>query len=119
MISIMLAFFITNLTGNQSPWNTSIANIGGNPGNAPNIITQNLPWMFPALLLVLALATDYLLTMKSQVSAEINFVVATLAYTMISYGAVSGGLETSGYFFLFEFIFLISLFVTILFASRR
>src|SRR5271157_2910957 len=109
-------FIITNLTANQLPWNT---NMSTNLLYMPNIIIQNMPWFFPLITLVLLFITDYIFGLKRGVETKTNFFAVALVYTMLSYLEVAGGLTTSGYFYLFEFIMLIVLFVMTLFASRE
>lgn len=85
----------------------------------PNIIIQNLPWFFPLITLVLLFITDYIFGLKRGIDTKTNFFAVALVYTMLSYLEVAGSLTTSGYFYLFEFVMLISLFVMTLFASRE
>ncbi len=114
--SIILSIFITNLTGNTLPYNTTIP--GNNPMNFPTLVTQNIGWFVPLLMIFGVLAIDYLLAIRQNFDIKTNFVVATLVYSMISYAAVSGGLMSTAYFFFFEFLFLMALFAVSLFGRR-
>lgn len=108
--------FITNLSVNATPWNVTIS---GNLTQAPNIITQNIPWFWPAITLMLMLMTDYIIGIKRGVDLKNNFITVAIAYTMVSYIEVAGSLSTSNYFYIFEMLLLISLTVMSLWKKEN
>ncbi|MEM4066535.1 MAG: hypothetical protein QXV17_06725 [Candidatus Micrarchaeaceae archaeon] len=115
MIEIMLAFFITNLTNSSLPYNTTF---NPNPLYLPNIITQNIPWFFPLITILAFIITDYVLTVKN--AATRTMLLGTLlAYTIVAYVEVAGGLTSSAYYFVFVFGFLLMLFITVLFSQEQ
>ena len=114
--TIMLSFIITNLSNSSLPYNTTFS---PNPANLPDIITQNFPWFFPLITLFALLITDYILATKTQQDTRTLTLGTAFAYTMATYIEVTGGLTNSVWFFTFEFIFLLALFVVQLFASRE
>ena len=106
--------FIQNLSANALPWNTTISS---NLTLSPTIITQNIPWFWACITLVLLLMTDYIMGIKKGVDLKSNFVVCAIVYTMLSYMEVLGRLTSSNYFFIFEFIMLIALTIMSLFKT--
>lgn len=114
--TMMLSFIISNLSNSSLPYNTTFS---PNPMNFPNIIMQNFPWFFPLITLFALLITDYVIAAKTQVSTRNLTIGVAFAYTMIAYIEVTGGLTNSVWFFTFEFIFLLALFITQLFATRE
>lgn len=116
MLHLFFSIFITNLSSNSLPYNTTIP--GTNPLNFPKLITQNIPWFFPMLMMFGVLSVDYLLAIRKNFELKANFAVATLIYTMIAYAAVSGGIMDTGYFFFFEFLFILALFIISLLGKR-
>ena len=104
-----------NLTSNTLPWNTTIPS---NLGNFPLIITQNLPWFFPLILLIGFIWADYTLGKAApELAGTKSFVIISLAYSILSYILVAGGLTTSAMFFLFEVIALAGFFFETLITS--
>lgn len=114
MLHFVLQIFRTNIPSNTLPWNTTAS---PNPLNIPNLITQNIPWFWPLIALVLLLGTDYELGLKKGVDSKENFFAVAVAYTIFNYVLVAGSLEVSGYFYIFEFIMLASLFIMTLFVK--
>lgn len=110
--------FITNVSGNTLPWNTSLNITHGNLTEVPNYVIINIPWFFPLITLVLMLMTDYVLGIKRGVDSKVNFFAVALVYTMLTYIEVAGSLTTSGFFYLFDFIMILSVFVMTLFNSN-
>lgn len=117
MIHVMFQIFKFNLTGNTLPWNTN--DINGNFSAFPTIVTRNLPWFFPFITMVLLLVTDYVFGVKKGVDTKVTFWGVAFIYTMVTYIEVAGSLTTSGYFYLFEFIAIASLFVMTLFTQSQ
>ena len=104
-----------NLTSTSLPWNTAIPS---NLANFPQLITQNLPWFFPLILLIGFIWADYALNKSApELSGTKSFVIISLAYSMLSYVVATGGLTTSAMFFLFEIIALAGFFFETLITS--
>ena len=115
MFDIILTFIITNLSANATPYNTTF---NPNPEYFVNIITQNYSWFFPFITIVAFLITDYILASKTQLDTRNLLLGTAIAYTMLSYLEVTGGLTNSVWFFVFEFIFILILFLSQLFQSN-
>lgn len=113
---ILQGLFRYNITANETPWNTT-----GNYSfySIPTLITKNIPFFFPLITLMLLLATDYIFALKKGVDTRSNFFAVALVYTILSYVEVVGNLSTSGYFYMFEFIMVISVFLITLFTSQQ
>ena len=104
-----------NLTNTTLPWNTTIPS---NLANFPVLVTQNLPWFFPLILLIGFIWADYALNKSApELSGTKSFVIISLAYSMLSYVVATGGLTTSAMFFLFEIIALAGFFFETLITS--
>lgn len=116
MISMLiLTFIVTNVSSGNTPYNTTM---NPNPAYFPNLITQNYPWFFPFITMVMFIIVDYVLSAKTQIGSMHSLMGTSLAFMMISYGEVTGGLMNSVYFFTFEFIFILIFFITALFEKR-
>ncbi len=115
---ILQAIFRFNISANTLPWNTTLSQ-PGNFTQAPNLIKQNIPWFFPLITLVLLLGSDYVLGLKKGIETKSNFFAVALVYTFLSYIEVVGQLSTSGWFYIFEFIMLASVFILTLFAKGQ
>ena len=113
---IYAGIIITNLTNNTLPWNTS--NINGNFTSIPNLILQNSPWFFPFITMVLLLATDYLMSIKAGTSIKMTTLGVTIAYTILGYAEVVGGISGAQYFYIFEFIMLMTFISLLLFKKE-
>ena len=104
-----------NLTSTSLPYNTTMPS---NLDNFPQLITQNLPWFFPLILLIGFIWADYALNKSApELSGTKSFVIISLAYSMLSYVVATGGLTTSAMFFLFEIIALAGFFFETLITS--
>jgi hypothetical protein len=104
-----------NLTSTSLPYNTTMPS---NLANFPQLITQNLPWFFPLILLIGFIWADYALSKSApEISGTKSFVIVALAYSSLSYLVVAGGLTTSAMFFLFEIIALAGFFFETLITS--
>lgn len=104
-----------NLTNTTLPWNTTMPT---NIANFPQLITQNIPWFFPLVLLMTFVWADYALTKSApELSGTKSFVIVALAYTFLSYLVIAGGLTTSSVAFLFEIIALAGFFLETLITT--
>ena len=104
-----------NITSTSLPYNTTMPS---NLANFPQLITQNLPWFFPLILLIGFIWADYALNKSApELSGTKSFVIISLAYSMLSYVVATGGLTTSAMFFLFEIIALAGFFFETLITS--
>jgi hypothetical protein len=104
-----------NLTNSTLPWNTMIPS---NLANFPQLVSQNLPWFFPLMLLIGFIWADYALNKSApELSGTKSFVIIALAYSILSYLVIAGGLTTSAMFFLFEIIALAGFFFETLITS--
>jgi len=110
----LLSFFITNLPANQLPWNVTVS---PDPLQLPQLILQNIPWFFPLITLVSMVMIDYILGLKRGVSTKVQWVTVAIVFTILQYIEVAGGLASSAYFFLFEFLMMISMFVMVIFSG--
>ena len=113
--------FITNTScwfdaNNGLVWNTT--GVGGNLENAPNIILANVPWFFPLITMVLILITDYQLALKKGFDTKVNLFAVILAYTMVGYIEVAGSLADTGWFYFFELLTIIAIFIMTLFPPK-
>lgn len=116
MYHVMLQIFRWNISANQTPWMTNSTN--GNFLQAFKLVIINIPWAFPFITMVLLIATDYELFIKRGVDAKNNLFAASLVYTMTVYVEVVGGLTATGWFFLFEFITILVIYIMTLFGSN-
>jgi hypothetical protein len=104
-----------NLTNTTLPWNTTLPT---NLANFPLIVSQNLPWFFPLILFIGFIWADYALSKSApELSGTKSFVIISLAYSLLSYLVIAGGLTTSSMFFLFEIIALAGFFFETLITS--
>lgn len=103
-----------NLTSNSLPYNVTIPS---NPAYFTHLITQNIPWFFPLILIVAFMWVDYLLSTKADLGGAKTFVISSVVFTFFSYLLIAGGLTTSGMFYLFEIIALASFFFETLITS--
>ena len=114
MLHIILTFIITNLNNTTAPWNITLPT---NPANFPNILLANFPWFFPFITFVLTALSSYVLILKSGVETRTSLLIISFAYTVLTYVEVLGSLTNIGYFFTFEVITLITLYVITLFVG--
>lgn len=109
---------LTKVMNGSNPYNTTIPT---NPAYFPVIITQNMSWFFPLILLFAFVWIDYVFSSKlseSGTQAGIKSLVLTsIAYTFMLYLVVLGGLTSSGMFFLFATIGFGALFFDTLLGS--
>ena len=110
----MSQFIITHLSNNTLPYNTTMPS---NPLYFLNIIFVNMPWFFPLITMFLFLIGEYIITIKQPAQSKTGTMALALAYTMLSYVEVSGGLTNTGYFIFFEFITMILMFLITLFVN--
>ena len=110
--------FITNAStlGNSTyPWNTTPSS---NPMDFPAMISNNIPWAWPLIFLVLMVVTDYQLGIKRGVDTKNNLFASALAYTVVNYIGVYGKLEPVGYFYGFELLMVIVLLIMTLLPKQ-
>lgn len=113
-MNIMLTFIITNLTNGTEPWNTIVPQ---NPMNFTNLLLQNMPYFFPLVTMFSFVMSFYILTRKSAIDTRTMLLSTALAYTMLTYVEVLGSLTNIGWFFTFEIITLLLLYVITLFVN--
>jgi hypothetical protein len=118
-------FFRSSIAANTVPWNVSCTNgIGSNVAanctimNSISPISNNMPYFFPVITLMLLVVTDYYLGIKKQVDTKVNIMSVAIAYTVLAYIEVAGGLTTIGYMFLFEIILIATMIFVTLFAKN-
>ncbi len=103
---------ITHLANGTSPWNVTLPT---NPLYFPNIIMQNMPYFFPLITLMLLGVSAYLINIKINLATKTNLLSVGLAYTVLTYIEVAGGLTTLGWFVVFEVIVIAILYAITLF----
>jgi hypothetical protein len=86
--------------------------------NSISPISNNMPYFFPVITLMLLVVTDYYLGIKKQVDTKVNIMSVAIAYTVLAYIEVAGGLTTIGYMFLFEIILIATMIFVTLFAKN-
>lgn len=116
MISnILLTFIYTHINASQGVWNVTMP--PGGPANFPNILLQNMPWFFPFITFFFAALSEYTLSIKNAIETRTGMLTVMLAYTILTYVEVLGSLTNIGYFFTFEVITIITLYVITLFVG--
>lgn len=109
----IFTLIITHLANNTSPWNITLPT---NPLYFPNIILQNMPYFFPLITLMLLGVSAYMINIKVNLATKTNLLTVGLAYTILTYIEVAGGLTTLGWFVVFEVIVVAILYTITLFV---
>lgn len=115
MLPILLGIIITNLTNGTSPWNITVPT---NPLDFPNIILVNMPWFFPLITMFFTALSFYLITLKANEDTRTMLLVVAFAYTVLTYVEVLGSLTNIGWFFTFEVITMLVLYIITLFVPE-